>query len=954
VPLTTTRSGSLIYGVGNDWNGDVSRTLGTGQTMVHEFLNPGNDTFWVQRLTDPVPAAGTTVTLNDTAPTDHIWNFAAVEILPLPAPTITWSTPADIIYGTALGAAQLNATTTVAGSFVYTPPATTVLSAGAAQTLSVTFTPTDGANYTTATKAVAITVLKVTPAVSWNAPADITYGTALSAAQLNASSSVPGTFVYSPAAGTVLGAGARTLSATFTPTDTAIYNTTTSTVAITVMKAAPLVTWPTPAAIAVGTALSAAQLNATANVPGTFVYTPPGGTVLGVGAGQSLSAVFTPTETANYNAATASVSIDVGGVIADFNGDGTADALSYNAATGDWAMKITGTSTVVTGAFSWPIGLTLQVTELDGNGLADIFGFRSLTGDWVQAVSAGVSGFTSTTGRWWAGWQASLLDIDGHGQYGVFLDNGGGLMTPLSTGIPGEPQTRPWLSADRLRLYFGSARASVTSVDVLMASRSAVASDFGTPAAIAALSLPGSSAAGPSLTSDELTIVFESDRAGGVGGFDLWSATRASLAAPFSAPVRLSTVSSTARDAGAEIAADGRTLYFESDRAGGLGGTDIWVAVRQTVGAAFSAPVNFAAINSSGTDSHPALSTAAQDLYFSSDRSVVAATGNIWRARLHCDGVTAAAASVASSGGPVTITIVDDATQHQVNGVPSSCAWVATTTDSWITITSPRSGLGPGVLILTAAANSGGMRIGRVNVGGQTVTITQAAAPAPSSGPGPTPPPPPPPAPAPQASAPAPDPAPAPALGGPRNLRASVQGSTVALNWDAAETDDPPFTYVVEAGSRPGAADLASLTTNDVQRAFTAFNVAPGTYLVRVRATGHRRGTTGPSNEVVVVVGSGGSRGCQAAPPPPSGLRYSLSGSTVTLTWAAPGGLVSSYILAAGSAPQGIDAAYADTGNTFTRFVAAGVPRGTYYVRIHAKNACGMGGSSNEIAVVVP
>ena len=69
-------------------------------------------------------------------------------------PTITWSTPADITYGTALSATQLNATANVPGTFVYSPAAGTVLTPGAAQTLSVTFTPTDAANYTTATTTV--------------------------------------------------------------------------------------------------------------------------------------------------------------------------------------------------------------------------------------------------------------------------------------------------------------------------------------------------------------------------------------------------------------------------------------------------------------------------------------------------------------------------------------------------------------------------------------------------------------------------------------------------------------------------------------------------------------------------------------------------------------------------------------------------------------------------------
>jgi hypothetical protein len=61
---------------------------------------------------------------------------------------ITWPAPADIVYGTALSATQLNATANVAGTFVYAPVAGTVLNAGSSQTLSVTFTPTDAANYT--------------------------------------------------------------------------------------------------------------------------------------------------------------------------------------------------------------------------------------------------------------------------------------------------------------------------------------------------------------------------------------------------------------------------------------------------------------------------------------------------------------------------------------------------------------------------------------------------------------------------------------------------------------------------------------------------------------------------------------------------------------------------------------------------------------------------------------
>ena len=139
-------------------------------------------------------------------------------------------------------------------------------------------------------------------------PAPITYGTLLSAAQLNATANVAGTFVYTPAAGTLLNAGTRTLATTFTPTDAVNYTMVSTSVLLVVNRAIPTVTWLTPASIPYGTALSSTQLNATANVPGMFVYTPPAGTVLPPG-NQPLSVVFTPTDSLDYSPATAQVTI---------------------------------------------------------------------------------------------------------------------------------------------------------------------------------------------------------------------------------------------------------------------------------------------------------------------------------------------------------------------------------------------------------------------------------------------------------------------------------------------------------------------------------------------------------------------------------------------------------------------------------------------------------------------
>ena len=85
-----------------------------------------------------------------------------------------------------------------------------------------------------------------------------------------------------------------------------------TTVLIDVLKATPVITWPTPASITYPTALSAVQLNATTPVAGTFTYLPAAGTVLNAGNAQVLSVAFAPTDATNYSAVPATtVLIDV-------------------------------------------------------------------------------------------------------------------------------------------------------------------------------------------------------------------------------------------------------------------------------------------------------------------------------------------------------------------------------------------------------------------------------------------------------------------------------------------------------------------------------------------------------------------------------------------------------------------------------------------------------------------
>lgn len=148
---------------------------------------------------------------------------------------VTGSLPPGL---TLSGSGLLSGVPTQAGIFAFTVQATDSSAAPG---------PFPGtANYS-------VTIAKATPAVAWPTPADIVFGTALGAGQLNASASgngiaVPGTFTYTPAAGAVLNAGAKqTLSVSFAPTDSVNDNLASATVSINVTLAPQTIAFTQPA-----------------------------------------------------------------------------------------------------------------------------------------------------------------------------------------------------------------------------------------------------------------------------------------------------------------------------------------------------------------------------------------------------------------------------------------------------------------------------------------------------------------------------------------------------------------------------------------------------------------------------------------------------------------------------------------------------------------------------------
>lgn len=103
---------------------------------------------------------------------------------------------------------------------------------------------------------------------------------------------------------------------------------------------------------------------------------------------------------------------------------------------------------------------------------------------------------------------------------------------------------------------------------------------FQTPTLISELSSPADERA-PSIRYDGREIVFVSNRSGGLGNSDLWVSTRPGDGRPWGTPVNLgSAVNSSLTDTGPSLSDDGRLLFFDSNRPGGSGGQDLWVARR--------------------------------------------------------------------------------------------------------------------------------------------------------------------------------------------------------------------------------------------------------------------------------------------------------------------------------------------------------------------------------------
>ena len=190
----------------------------------------------------------------------------------------------------------------------------------------------------------------------------------------------------------------------------------------------------------------------------------------------------------------------------------------------------------------------------------------------------------------------------------------------------------PSVSSDGLTLYFHSSHVTGEGVHLYVATRGSRIGEFGAPSEVTNVnsSVVTDSDTQPFVTADGQELWFTSNRAGGLGGADLYRATW--NGSSFGDVVAVTELSTSANDVVPTLSADRLTVYLSSDRPNGTGGLDIWSAHRSTIHDGFPIPTPVAELNTPGTEILGWLSPDNCRIYFSSD---IAGTNDIYVATRH-------------------------------------------------------------------------------------------------------------------------------------------------------------------------------------------------------------------------------------------------------------------------------------------------------------------------------
>jgi Tol biopolymer transport system component len=185
----------------------------------------------------------------------------------------------------------------------------------------------------------------------------------------------------------------------------------------------------------------------------------------------------------------------------------------------------------------------------------------------------------------------------------------------------------PTLTIDGHRLFFVSDRpGGVGQQDLYVSRRRNKRDDFGwePPINLGAAVNSAENDYTPSLLEDETTgrveLYFSSDRLGGAGNADIYTST-ITQDGEFQSAVPVVELSTPFIDERPNIRKDGLEMFFNSNRPGSVGATDLWVSTRESTSHPWSPPVNLgSAVNTSSGEFRPSLSFDGTTLYFHSNR----------------------------------------------------------------------------------------------------------------------------------------------------------------------------------------------------------------------------------------------------------------------------------------------------------------------------------------------
>ena len=196
------------------------------------------------------------------------------------------------------------------------------------------------------------------------------------------------------------------------------------------------------------------------------------------------------------------------------------------------------------------------------------------------------------------------------------------------------PEWFPRISSDGLELYFYSDRPGASDGGYIWVTRRVTRyDDWGPPEPLGRFFGGGTHEFSPAISSDGLELYLSDYSEESSHQSDLWMISRPSVSEPWGQLVNLgSTVNSTASEVAPSISYDGRMLFFTSDRSGGFGDYDIWVAKRASPDVDWGAPVNLGPnVNTSGYDVSPCISADGRTLYFQSGVNRGYTNQDIWQ-----------------------------------------------------------------------------------------------------------------------------------------------------------------------------------------------------------------------------------------------------------------------------------------------------------------------------------